>query len=91
MYKEARSLNQKMLRVDSLTWQIGRIKALVDNGIDPTKDLEFIIDSYKHDEGFVNQAKGGAEFTENQIRNGDLVECDRIIRISPDFEIRVKE
>ena len=42
MYKEARDLNQKMLRVDSLTWQLGRIKALVDNNIDPTKDLEFI-------------------------------------------------
>ena len=91
MDKKMRRLNQKMLRADSLAWQIGRIKALVDNGIDPTKDLEFIIDSYNHDQGFINQAKGGAEFTENQIRNGDLAKSDRIIRISPDFEIRVKE
>ena len=91
MHKETRRLNQKMLRADSLAWQVGRIKALVDNSIDPTKDLEFIIDSYKHDQGFINQAKSGAEFTENQIRNGDLVESDRIIRISPDFEVRIKE
>ena len=91
MYKEARDLNQKMLRVDSLTWQLGRIKALVDNNIDPTKVLEFIINSYNKDQGFMNQVKNGAEFTENQIRNGDLVENDRIIRISPDFEVRVKE
>ena len=86
-----RRLNQKMLRADSLAWQIGRIKALVDNDIDPTKDLEFIIDSYKHDQGFINQAKSGAEFTENQIRNGDLAKSDRIIQISSDFEIRASK
>ena len=68
----------KATKADSLVWNIGYVKTLVELGVDPTDILKSIYDKYEHDSEFVDQLKSGQEFALKMNKDGQYRHRNRI-------------
>ena len=57
---------------DSLVWNIGYIKTMVDLGIDPTEILRNVYDKYVKDNEFKDALKSGEKFALKLHKEGNF-------------------